>query len=148
MRIPRLLDDRMLEERRILLSLLVLQLDITLRAKRRVGGNGDAMVLAQLDQPRLQQVRVVFDLQGLRGDAGVAQEVEHALAVVVGDADALDQLGVDELLKALPGLLQGGLAEDALALLVDEFGGVFDRGVVVLQGDGEVDQVEVEVVEA
>lgn len=142
-------DSGLLEERDKVGGVLHVELLEGSRTEGRVGGDGNALVGSQLDQVRLDQVGVVLDLQGSRRDLGVAEEVVEELALEVGDTDALGELVLNEALHGSPGLLDGGLggADLGLAIVVPA-GRVSDGGVDVLEGDGEVDEVEVEVVDA
>ena len=83
-----------------------------------------------------------LDLQGSGRDVGVAHHVEDQLAVEVADADAPAQAVPDEAFHGGPGLLDGRLAGPG-----GGFGRVSDGRVDVFERDGEVDEVEVEVVD-
>lgn len=117
-------------------------------AEGAVGRDGDALGLGEVEELLLDEEGVVLDLERGGGDLGVAEEVVDELRLEVGDADALGQLLLDERLHGGPRLLDGGLAAANLIALVVPAGGVADRGVDVLESHGEVDQVEVEVLEA
>lgn len=96
---------------------------------------------------------MVLDLQNTGGDLGVGQEVVDELGVEVGNADAPDKPvgvlgGLDELLQSSPGLRNGNLGQwgDLGLLLV----GPEAREAHLLEGnefegDGEVDEEQVEV---
>ena len=142
------LDGGVVEEERGVLGLLHVELEEGLRAKGRVRGDGDALVLRELDEAFLAEVRVVFDLQGGGLDGGVAQEIHDQLPVEVADPDALGQAFLREGFHGRPGLLDGGGAGDDVLAVVGEAGGVADRRVDVFERDGEVDDVQVEVVDA
>lgn len=144
------LDGGLLHERDGVLGAGHVELDEAGGAEAGVGGDGDALGGGGLEQQRLDEVWVVLDLQGGGLDAGVAQEVVEQLGLEVGHADAAGEALVGEALHGLPGLLDGGLGgADLGAGVVDEPARrVADRGVDVLEGDGEVDEVEVEVVDA
>ena len=78
------------------------------------------------------------------------QELFNVSGAEVGHADAPGQALVDQALEGGPGLPDGGLAgaDLGLGVVVVPARRVAHRRVDVLGGDGEVDQVEVEVVEA
>lgn len=90
---------------------------------------------------------MVFDLQGLRHDLGVALDVENQRAVVVGNTNGLDETLVIQLLHGVVGLFQWCLAQRQFVVLVEEARWVADRWIDVFEGDWEVDDVEVEVVD-
>lgn len=144
-----LLDGLILEERSKRISVLHVELLEAGRAERAVGSDGDALVLGEVDQLLLDEVGVVLDLEGGRADLGGAEEVVDQLGLEVGDTDALSKALADEGLQGRPGLQDGGLAgADLVLAIVVPAGGVADGGVNPLKGDGEVDEVEVEVVNA
>jgi len=140
-------DHRALEQKRRVFRLLHIQLEEGLRAEGGIGSDGDVVFVAEMEEVRLAEVRVMFDLQSLRLDPGVAEEVQHERAGVVADADAPCQALVYQLLHCLPGALQRRGAGADLVVFVGEAGGVANRGVDVFEGDGEVDNVEVKVVD-
>lgn len=130
------------------LGVVHVELDESGGAEGGVGGHDDALVLGQLDELDLLQVGVQLDLEGGRADLGVLEGVVEGLGLVVGDADAAGEALLDEALHGAPGLLVGGLGPpDLLVAVVVPAGGVADAGVDVLEGDGEVDEEEVEVVD-
>ena len=124
------------------------EFDEGLRAEGGVGGDGDAFGLGEVQQALLREVGVVFDLEGGGASFGVAEEVHEELAVEVADADALGQALALDFLHGGPGLLDAGVAGYDVLAVVGEAGGVADGGVDVFEGDGEVNYVEVEVVDA
>ena len=91
---------------------------------------------------------MVLDLEDGGLDASVFEEVLDEGGVEVGDTDVLNEARVDELLHGFPGLTDGDVLQCAVGALavVVPLRGVADSGVNVLQGDGEVDEVKVEVV--
>lgn len=141
------LDRLMVEEKRGILCLLHVQLQERLWAEGGVSRHSDVAARAQVKQILLDEVRVVFDLKGLWHDLGVALDVENQGAVVVGDTDGLDEAFIVQLLHGVVGFLQWCLAERQLVVLVEEAWRVADGWVDVLERDGEVDDVEVEVVD-
>lgn len=127
---------------------LHVELDEASRAEGGIGGNNDALRLGELDKLVLLVVGVQLHLEGGRADLGVLEGVVEGLGLVVGDTNALGETLLDELLHGAPGLLVGGLAPADLALaIVVPAGRVADAGVDVLEGYGEVDEEEVEVVD-
>jgi len=144
------LDCGILEKGLELLGVLHVELAEAGGAERAVGSDGNALLLGKVKEKLLNEVGVVLDLEGSGADLGVAEEVVEELGLEVGDTDALGQTLLDEALHSGPGLLDGGLAGADLgaSIIVVPARGVADRGVDILEGDGEVDQVEVEVVDA
>ena len=143
-----LLDGVVLDEGSELDGVLHVELEEAGGAERAVGGDGDALLLGEVEELLLDEVGVVLDLEGGGADLGVAEEVVDQLALEVGDTNALGEALADEALHGGPGLLDAGIAGADLVALIVPAGGVADRGVDVLEGDGEVDEVEVEVVDA
>ena len=90
----------------------------------------------------------MFDLEGGRGNLGVAKEIHEELAVEIADADGFGHFFVDKLLHGRPGLLDGGIAGDDVLAIICEAGRIALRGVHVFEGNGKVDNVEVEVINA
>lgn len=142
------LDGIVLHEGRGGLGVIHVELDEAGGAEGGVGGHDDALVLGQLDELDLLQVGVQLDLEGGGADLGVLEGVVEGLGLVVGDADAAGEALLDEAFHGAPGLLVGGLGPpDLLVAVVVPAGGVADAGVDVLEGDGEVDEEEVEIVD-
>ena len=90
----------------------------------------------------------MFDLEGRGMDLGVAEEIHDELDVEVADADRFGHALAHEPLHGRPRLLDGGVARDDIFAVVGEAGRVALGRVDVLEGDWEVDDVEVEVVDA
>lgn len=65
-------DGGVLEEAGRVTRLVPVQLDEGLRAKGAVGDHGDVLARRELGQGRLDEVWVVFDLEGGGADLGVA----------------------------------------------------------------------------
>lgn len=141
-------DDSVVEQTGGILGLLDLQLDEAERTEGGVCSDGETLLLGVVDESLLGEVRVVLDLEGGRADASIAEEIHQQLGAEVAHTDAAGQLLVDQRLHGGPGLLDGGLAVLNLALGVGPAGRVADTGVDVLQSNGEVDDVQVEVVNA
>lgn len=119
------------------------------RAKRAVRRDRDLVVLAQLDQALLRQIRVDLHLVHLGVVLGVAEDVVEQGTSDVRDTNVLSEAAVDELLHRAPGLAEGDAA-DGVALAV---GAEPARGESVLDGDvleraREVDEEEIEIVDA
>ena len=142
------LDGGVVEEQRGIFGLLHVELDEGLRAKRRVRGHNHALVLRELDEPFLTEVWVVFDLQSGGLDGGVAEKIHDQLTIEITDTDALGQAFLRDRLHGRPRLLNGGGAGHDVLAVVGEARGVAVRGVDVFEGDGEMDNVQVEVVDA
>ena len=107
------------------------------------------MLAGQLEEVGLDVVWVVLNLERGRLDLGVGEHVEKQGSAVVAHTNALSQALVLELLKCLPCALQAGIAVLDLTLaIVVPTRWVAHLGVDVLEGDGEVDEVQVEVVDA
>lgn len=105
-------------------------------------------MLSKTDQLGLLEVGVKLNLESRGADLGILEHVVDGLRLEVGDADASGKALLDELLHGAPGLLVGGLAPaDLLVAIVVPAGRVADSGVDVLEGDGEVDEEEVKVVD-
>ena len=136
------------EEERGLLGGSHVELEEGLRAEGGVGGDGDLERPAQVQEILLDEVWVMLDLEGLREVLGVALDVEEQGAVVVADADVLDQTLLVQLLHRTVGVLERSLGGAGVAVLVGPAGRVADRGVDVFDGDREVDHVEIEVFDA
>ena len=143
-----LLHRRVLEEQRRVFCALHIEFEKRLRAKGRVCRHGDVLAAGEVDESRLREVWVVFDLQGCGPDFGVAKQVQYELAVEVADADALGHALLHQGLHGRPGLLDGGVARYDFFAVVGEARRVAVRGVDVFERDGEVHDVKVEVVDA
>lgn len=72
-------------------------------AQGTVGGDVNALGLAEVDNLLLGQGGVVLDLVDGRDNGGLGKEFLQVLDAVVGDADGADLAGAEELLHALPG---------------------------------------------
>lgn len=149
------LDDVRLEQRLDSLCVGVAQLQEALRAEGRVARHRDAVLLRHGDELGLRQVRVVLDLQHAKRQLVVRQNVVDELRVEVGNADAAHEsvgvlLSLNQLLESLPRLLDRDARQRRRLrlLLVGPEARVADlvEG-NELQGDGEVDQEQVEVAE-
>lgn len=143
-----LTDNIVLQEGLNLGGVLHVELPERGRAEGAVGGNGNALVLGKAEELVLDEVGVVLNLEGGWADLCVPEEVVDELGLEVGDADVLGEALGDEALHSGPRLLDGGLAGADLITLVLPARRVADGGVDVLGGDGEVDEVEIEVVDA
>ena len=91
---------------------------------------------------------MVFDLEGCGWDLGIAEEIQNELAVEVADADGFGQTLTHKAFHSRPGLLDGSITGDNILTIICETGWVSLGGVDVFEGDGEVDNVEVKVVDA
>lgn len=88
----------------------------------------------------------MFDLEGGWGDLGVAEEIHEELAVEIADADGFGHAFAHKLLHGRPCLLDGSVAGNNILTIVGEAGWVSLGGIDIFQGDWEVDDVEVEIV--
>lgn len=138
----------MVEEERGVLGALQVELDEAQRSKGGVCGDGNAVLLGVLDQLLLGEVWVVFDLEGGRADASIAEHVHNDLDVMVADTNAAGELLVNEALHGGPGLLGGGIADFDLVSLLEPAWRVADGGVDIFESDGEMDDEQVEVFHA
>ena len=100
-----------------------------------------------MDETGLGEIGVVFDLEGGGFDLGVAQQIHDEGADEIADADTFCQALLHQTFHGGPGLLDGGIARDDILAVVGEAGGVTSGGVDVFEGDGEVHDVKVEVVD-
>lgn len=139
----------MLHEGRSRLGNVHVELDEAGRTERRVGSQSNTLGLGESDELSLLVVGVKLDLEGGRADLGVLEQVVDGLSLEVGDTNGLGETLLNEVLHTLPGLLVGGLAPADLGagIIVVPARGVADLGVDVLEGDGEVDEEEVKVVD-
>lgn len=120
-----------------------------MRPEGGVGHDGDALLFGETHERGLHEVGVVLDLQGGGADLGVAEEIEDERALEVGDANGLSQALADELLHSAPGLLDCSVGQLDVVLSVEgPLGRVSHGRVDVTQSDGEMDIVEIEVVDA
>ena len=91
---------------------------------------------------------MMFDLEGGGRDLGVAEEIHEQLGVEVRNANGAGQALADELLHGLPSFLDSGVSGDDVLAVVRETGRIADGRVDVFEGNGEVDDVEIEIVDA
>ena len=118
------------------------------RAKGRVSSKGDVLALGERDELLLHEVGVVLDLEDRGADTGVSEDVHQESTLEVANTDRLGQAEIDQLLEGGPGLLDGGFALDDFALEVLPPAWVGNGGVDVFEGNGEVDEEEIKVVDA
>ena len=90
----------------------------------------------------------MFDLEGGGRDLGIAEEIHDELAVEIANADGFGEAFAHEAFHGCPGLLDGSIAGDYVLTIVSEARRVSLRGIDVFEGDGEMDDIEVEVVDA
>lgn len=102
MSICNLLDDGVVKQKRRVGGNLHVALEEALGAKRRVGGDLDVVLAGELDEVRLNVVRVVFDLEGGGLDFGVGEEVEEESATVVAYTNAPCEALALDVLKGFP----------------------------------------------
>lgn len=142
------LDQRRVEEELGVFGFLHVELAEGLGAEGGVGCYLDATGGAEVEEILLDEVGVVFDLERLREVFGVALEVQEECPRVVAHAEGFDQAFVVEGFHGVVGFFQGGFGQREFVVFVEEARRVADAGVDVFEGDGEVDDVEVEVVDA
>mmetsp|Transcript_43176 Transcript_43176/g.109047 ORF Transcript_43176/g.109047 Transcript_43176/m.109047 type:complete len:228 (+) Transcript_43176:465-1148(+) len=120
------------------------------RTKVGVARDCDAAVLAKLDQAGLLQVWVVLNLQDRHGVARVLQQVHQQGAVEVGHTNVLHKTCINQLLHRFPGLPDGDITVHQLSIgrVVRPLGRVARVKVHILQRDGEVDEVQVQLSQA
>ena len=90
----------------------------------------------------------MFDLEGCRRDLGIAQEIHEELAVEIADADRFGHILAHKFLHGRPGLLNGSVTGNHVLAIVSEARRVSLRGVHIFEGDWEMDDVEIEIVNA
>lgn len=143
-------DDGVVEEEGSVGGELHVALNERLGAERRVTGDGNVVLLGQLEEVGLDVVGVVLNLESRRLDRGVCEHVEQERAGVVGDTDALCETLLLDILHRLPCALKAGVAVldlGALGIVVPTRG-VTLLGGNVLERNREVDNPEVEVVDS
>lgn len=141
-------DQLVLHERGQGLRVLEAELEEGRGPERRVRRHRDPLRLAQADELLLHEEGVVLDLQRGRRDRRVPQHVVDQLRLEVGYPDRLGEPLADERLHRCPGDVHWRVRPDQLrAAVVVPTGGVAHGWVDVLEGAGEVDQVQVEVLE-
>ncbi|KAI6756630.1 hypothetical protein HG530_011228 [Fusarium avenaceum] len=142
-------EDLVLHERRSGLGNVHVELHEASRAEGGVGSHSNALSLGKADKVGLLVVGVKLDLESSRSDLGDLEQVVDGLRLEVGDTDGLGKALLNEALHGAPGLLVGGLAPADLGagVVVVPAGRVADLGVDVLEGDGEVDEEEIKVVD-
>ena len=89
----------------------------------------------------------MFDLEGRWTNLGVAEEIHDELAVEVADADGLDHALAHKLLHCRPRLLDGSIARDNIFAIVEEARRVALRRVDIFEGNWEVNDVKIKVVD-
>lgn len=119
-----------------------------MRNIRRVGGDGNTLLLAESEELLLDEVGVVLNLKSGGADAAVTEEIHQQSTLEVGNTNALGEALVNDGLEALPGLLDGGLGLLDGTVGHVPAGGVRDGRVDVFESDGEVDEEEIEVLKA
>lgn len=90
----------------------------------------------------------MFDLEGCGRDLGIAEEIHDELAVEIADADGFGQILAHKILHGRPGLLNGSVTGDNVLAIVSEARWVSFRGIDIFEGDGKMNDVKVEVVDA
>ncbi len=143
-------DNGVYEQGLKVLSLVPIEFNETLRTEGRISGNGDIFLFSETEEVRLDEVRVVFDLEDGDRDFGEAEGVHEEGTLEVGDTDGASEALFDEALHGLPCFLDGDVNGfdaliDAVFAFVGPGCGVVLVVVDVLVGDGEVNQEEIEI---
>ena len=142
------LEDFMFHERRGRRGNIHIELDEACRTERGVRSHSNALGLGQTYEFVLLEVGVKFNLEGSRPDLGILEHIIDSLRLEVRNSNTPRKTLLDELLHGTPGLLVSGLAPANLLLaVVVPARRVAHAGVDVLEGDGEVDEEEVKVVD-
>lgn len=103
--------------------------------------------MGELREGWLHQVRVVLDLQSSRADLRVAQQIQDQGALEIRNANRLCVSLANQALHRRPRLLDRSIAQLDFGLaIVKPLRGVPDGGVDVFESNGEVDEVQVKVV--
>jgi hypothetical protein len=116
-------------------------------AEGRVLGDVDALLAAPLNEVGLEETGVTLDLVGGGGDTGAVDEGLEVLLGVVGDTDGAGLLLV-ELGHGLPCVDNRDAVEHLDVAVVTEREQVLVDIAGLVESDGEVDEVQVEVFEA
>lgn len=97
-----------------------------------------------LDQLRVVKVRVDLNVKNSRLDLGIRQDIHQQDSRKVRHSNITDLAGADKVLHGSPGLVD----RDGVLLHVAPLGRVEHLKGDILKRDGEVDQVEVNVLQA
>lgn len=89
----------------------------------------------------------MLDLKSRRWYSGVTEEIHEQLCVEVADANRFCQSVIYKLLHSLPCFLNCSVAGHHVLPIVGEAGRVALRGVDVFEGDGEMHDIEVEIID-
>lgn len=122
--------------------------EVGVRSEGREGRDGDVFFLTIADEGVLGEVGVDFDLKDFRLDAGVGENVAEGSGGEIAHADFFDESGIDQFFHGAPGVGVGnfdgahGLATRGPAGRIHFLDGD------VCERDGEVDEVEIEVIDA
>ena len=130
------------------MCLVPIELNEGERSESRVTGNGDVLALGERDQFLLDEVGVMFDLEDGGTDTGVSEDVHQQGTLEVADTDRSGQSEIDQLLESGPCFLDGRFALNDLSFEVAPSAWVGNGGVDVFEGDGEMDEEEIKVVDA
>ena len=91
---------------------------------------------------------MVFDLQRRRTDLSITKQIQDQATLEIRNPNRLRQALANQPLHRLPRLLDRSIAQLDFAISVVPARRVRDRGIDVFQRDGEVHDVQVEVVDA
>lgn len=125
--------------------------DVGACAERGEGGDMDPGFLAIAKEFRLGQIGVHFDLEDFGSAAAVADEVSEEADAKVADANMFDEAFGSEVEHGFPGFEEGNVGGFHFGVggigLVEPTGRVARFHVDVAEGDGEVDEIEIEMIE-
>ena len=113
----------------------------------RVLGDVNVFLLAELDQLWLEQPWVSLNLERCWGFASAVNERLQMLLGVVGHADST-RLLLGQLSHSLPSVDNGDIVEHLDVAIVRQREEVVVYIATLVEGDGEMHQVQIEVVEA
>lgn len=142
-------NSRVFKQNRCILSLLPFKLNERLWTERRIRSNRNFLALSKLEQCRLDKIRVVLNLQSRRSDLGVSQQIQNQASLKVGDTNRLRKTLVYQALHRSPSLLNGSIAQlDIIFAIVCPARRIASLGIDVLECNREVDDEEIEIVDA
>jgi len=112
------------------------------------GGDGDVFFRAIAEEVFLAKIRVHFDLKNGRLDARVGKDLAEHGGAEIGDSDSFGEAGIDEFFHGAPGVGVGNLNGAHGIGSGGPTGRIHRVEGDEFEGDGEVDEVEVELREA
>ncbi len=128
-----------------------IQLEIALCAERGEGGDVDPIPLGAADQLFLCEIRVALDLEHRRSDPRIAHQIMNQAGRVVAHADPLHEASIDQRFHRRPCLMQRHACFVHARLGSVRVEQPFRRISLLyrheFQRDGEVDQIEIELLQ-